>query len=360
MNENIIEVSTINSVGLPLDPENFSRVILDFLGRKENLSYKSHDNFILNFEDISQFNHIINSKISYQKNIVLEHFSANLGYSDGTFREINTSEALNHFLETRSLNVDSINLNWKIIIKFDNSPTIETQEINLLFITNLDFNDSNETPYIELSINHTNQSWALDILNAFKEKINQIKIEQSSLKKRYSRFKKNPFFLSILMASFLSMCFALMIPIATESTQILRQDLIKYTLKQDYKDDVTKLVSLLHITSLNKNELKDLKNKDEEIRNLIDKKNKETIIQLILIVLFMITPFIIRKYIYYSINYFDHKSFIIVNTTSENELKKYKDKKSKINYISITVIISSIVLSLIAAIIFKLMEKMIF
>ncbi|ELY1725890.1 hypothetical protein WMB90_002783, partial [Acinetobacter baumannii] len=57
MNTDVVELKTINEVGLPLDPETFSRVILDFLGRKENLSYKSHDNFIINLEDISQFNH---------------------------------------------------------------------------------------------------------------------------------------------------------------------------------------------------------------------------------------------------------------------------------------------------------------
>ncbi|MCY3327683.1 hypothetical protein ECD79_12430 [Acinetobacter baumannii] len=52
MNTDVVELKTINEVGLPLDPETFSRVILDFLGRKENLSYKSHDNFIINLEDI--------------------------------------------------------------------------------------------------------------------------------------------------------------------------------------------------------------------------------------------------------------------------------------------------------------------
>nr|WP_239256834.1 hypothetical protein [Acinetobacter baumannii] len=77
MNTDVVELKTINEVGLPLDPETFSRVILDFLGRKENLSYKSHDNFIINLEDISQFNHILNSKISYQKNLCTRQISQN-------------------------------------------------------------------------------------------------------------------------------------------------------------------------------------------------------------------------------------------------------------------------------------------
>ncbi|AOX70881.1 hypothetical protein L2Z18_16820 [Acinetobacter baumannii] len=78
MNTDVVELKTINEVGLPLDPETFSRVILDFLGRKENLSYKSHDNFIINLEDISQFNHILNSKISYQKILFLNIFQLTL------------------------------------------------------------------------------------------------------------------------------------------------------------------------------------------------------------------------------------------------------------------------------------------
>ncbi|AOX98018.1 hypothetical protein KAB08_03045 [Acinetobacter baumannii] len=67
MNTDVVELKTINEVGLPLDPETFSRVILDFLGRKENLSY-----------NISQFNHILNSKISYQKILFLNIFQLTL------------------------------------------------------------------------------------------------------------------------------------------------------------------------------------------------------------------------------------------------------------------------------------------
>ncbi len=35
MNTDVVELKTINEVGLLLDPETFSRVILDFLGVKK-------------------------------------------------------------------------------------------------------------------------------------------------------------------------------------------------------------------------------------------------------------------------------------------------------------------------------------
>lgn len=363
MKNDVIEMKTTNDVSLPLDPETFSRVILDFLGRKENLSYKSRDNFIINLEDISQFNHIVNGKISYQKNIVLDHFSVNLGYSDNTFRTINGQEALNKFLETRSIEATSVNLNWKIIIKFDNSPTVETQEINLLFVTNLDLDyesSKEEFSYIELSINHTNQSWALDILNAFKEKINELRLEPPKLKKKYSKIRNNPSYLTASLMVFMLLAIGLLLPLAPEISQSLKQDLIRYTLNQDYKSENSKIISLLHVTALDKKDLKDLKNNDKEIEKIIFNNNKESALHMFLFLFLIAVPFIFKKYINYSISYLNHKSFIIINNAGINQLKKYTDDKSKITYISFTIIVSSIIFSILASVIFKIFEKMIF
>lgn len=359
MNKEVVELKTVNEVGLPLDPETFSRVILDFLGRKENLSYKSHDNFIINLEDISQFNHILNSKISYQKNIILEHFSINFGYCDGTFREINGSEALSRFLETRSIDTTSINLKWKIIIKFDHSPTIETQEIDLLFISSLDrkFNDD-DFSFIELSINHTNQSWALDILSAFKEKINETIIKPSKLKEKYKKIIDNTFFLTFITMLFVTLGFGLTVPVAQNETQKLRQDLIQYNLKQNHKDDLSKVIGLLNITSLEKSELKELGNKDKEIEKILRSNQKYVIVNLMLVIFLFIIPFIIRKYIRYCINYFNHKSFILTNKYSDKKLQKYKEDKSKITYIGFTVIVTSVTFSIVASIIFKVLDAL--
>ncbi len=48
----------------------------------------------------------------------------------------------------------------------------------------------------------------------------------------------------------------LTIPVAQNETQRLRQDLVQYNLKQNYKDDLSKVVGLLNITTLERSELK--------------------------------------------------------------------------------------------------------
>ncbi|EPP8656293.1 hypothetical protein LXC53_000318, partial [Acinetobacter baumannii] len=66
------------------------------------------------------------------------------------------------------------------------------------------------------------------------------------------------------------------------------------------------------------------------------------------------------KYIKYSINYFNHKSFILVNNYSQRKLQKYKDDKSKITYIGFTVFVTSITFSILASVIFKVLDALVF
>lgn len=361
MNNDPIEISTTNQVGLPLDQKTFSEVILNFLGRKENLSYKSRNNFILRIEDISQFNHLIKSKISYQKNIVLEHFSVNFEYSDKTSRQINGSDALDSFLETRSVDTTSVNLNWKIIIKFDDSPSIETQEIDLLFMTDIGIKGlKDEYSFIKLSINHTNQSWALDILNAFKDKINELSFDPPKIKKIYDKMSDSSLFLTSMVVLMLIFSVCLMFPVSSDLSQDLKKDLVRYTLKQNYNNDISKVIGLLEVTALDKKELRELKQKNKELEPIFKNSNEELMIHIFLMTLLLSAPFIINWYINYSIKYLNHKSFIVINNANNNSLQKYKDDKSKITYFGFTIVVTTIIVSIIAAIIFKIIEKLIF
>ncbi len=65
----------------------------------------------------------------------------------------------------------------------------------------------------------------------------------------------------------------LTIPVAQNETQRLRQDLVQYNLKQNYKDDLSKVVGLLNITTLERSELKELGTKIE-IEKIIEKNQK--------------------------------------------------------------------------------------
>ncbi|EMU17245.1 hypothetical protein ABNIH16_19627, partial [Acinetobacter baumannii ABNIH16] len=93
---------------------------------------------------------------------------------------------------------------------------------------------------------------------------------------------------------------------------------------------------------------------------IIEKNQKNVALHLTLIVLLFIIPFVVRKYIKYSINYFNHKSFILVNNYSQRKLQKYKDDKSKITYIGFTVFVTSITFSILASVIFKVLDALVF
>lgn len=367
MNTEQVVSTTDNSIGIPLDTKTFARVVLDFLGHKEVLSYKTDDNFLIHLEDLSQFNHLLKSKISYQKNIFLDHFSINFGYTDGTFRKINGEKALDTFLETRAVGINSVNLNWKIIIKFDESPTIETQEINLLFVKNFHHNiqdknlkNKDEYSFIDLNINHTNQSWALDILNAFKEKISEVKTDQHKLSRIYKKLGDSPFTVLTFLIGFYISTLYVFIPTESSFDKELRKDLIQLTLQEDHKTEFSKVISLLDVSTHDFNDIKNFKNKNSEVEKLIDSHNLKTYITFILLAIILVFPFILVRFIRYSINYLDHKSFIVINKTSQNQLDSYNRNKSKLTYIGTTLIISTILISIISAAIFKLIERIIF
>ncbi|HFF4880673.1 TPA: hypothetical protein ACGDLR_003121, partial [Acinetobacter baumannii] len=89
-----------------------------------------------------------------------------------------------------------------------------------------------------------------DILSAFKDKINEIAIKPSILKEKYNKITDNLFFATIVPMFFIVLGLGLTIPVAQNETQRLRQDLVQYNLKQNYKDDLSKVVGLLNITTL--------------------------------------------------------------------------------------------------------------
>nr|WP_070439815.1 hypothetical protein [Acinetobacter baumannii] len=49
---------------------------------------------------------------------------------------------------------------------------------------------------------------------------------------------------------------------------------VQYNLKQNYKDDLSKVVGLLNITTLERSELKELGTKNKEIEKIIEKNQK--------------------------------------------------------------------------------------
>ncbi|HAV4079101.1 TPA: hypothetical protein JIG80_003833, partial [Acinetobacter baumannii] len=91
---------------------------------------------------------------------------------------------------------------------------------------------------------------------------------------KYNKITDNLFFATIVPMFFIVLGLGLTIPVAQNETQRLRQDLVQYNLKQNYKDDLSKVVGLLNITTLERSELKELGTKNKEIEKIIEKNQK--------------------------------------------------------------------------------------
>jgi hypothetical protein len=120
-----------------LSEQKFADMILNFLGKKEKLTYRLKEtSFLMRQNDIEQFHYLLDAKISKEHHVHISHFSVNISYNDGSSREISGIDALNKFLETRDVTPSDVTMSWNIIIKYPKSETIENQRIQLSFIRN--------------------------------------------------------------------------------------------------------------------------------------------------------------------------------------------------------------------------------
>ncbi len=153
----------------------FAEFLLGFLGPKETLSKPYPDDFIVKLDDIFQFHHLLEHKIKNEQFISLSLATATIHYDDGTNRTINTIESLEKFNEYRDLEVISFNLIWQFVFRVPDQNAIRQQKVNLLF----DAKGRGTTGEITVSIEHSNQLWAVEVLRLFEEQIKKVRVPYS-------------------------------------------------------------------------------------------------------------------------------------------------------------------------------------
>jgi len=160
----------------------FGKIILDFLGSKQNLTVTIEDPFIMGIEDICQFHYLLISKIEKEQFTTVNLFSVTIHYDDNSKRTFNTVENLESMIETRNVIATDVSLSWKIVLKFPNSVSIENQNIDITFGL---YSENHKNGYIILNIEHTNQSWGIEVLQLFRSQINKTTSKLSSFKKTF-------------------------------------------------------------------------------------------------------------------------------------------------------------------------------
>jgi len=346
---------------LSFSEKNFADIILNFLGKKQKLSFiENEENFEIRRNDIEQFYFLLDEKIRKEHYTAIDYFAVQIQYNDKTQREIIGIEALKQFLETRDVMPTSIILTWNIILDFPDSQIIENQKIEISFDT-----DNNS---ILMFIEHTNQAWGIEVLNLFKDHIKTLIIQKPKkliyAEKINSLFNNRGFSTFILLPIVImtlilqiyttytkthkdlitANSMAKVISIGIDENNTLETILAFYIVDKEYKNNEI----------INTFKSKKLKEEIEKYLNLKEKEKDTLLIQMILLILAL--PGIalgVFIYTWQKIKYFSTKSFILVTSKADNAYKSFYDMKSKIEYYSFSLIGISIVCSIIASILYQ-------
>lgn len=355
-------------IQLYLTHSSFAEIILNFLGNKQSLNYELFDqNFKLEKNDLEQFYYLLEDKLAKENTTQISHFNCIIHYFDDTSREINSIKALTEFYETRNVLVKSVSLKWNIILNFPNAQSVENQVIELTFDT-YDKNFSNGDIY--LNIQHTNQSWGIEVLNLFKDHISNLIISKTKIEKIFNfisnviSFRNMPIFAMVIMIFVVSnSIFKLEEKKNTSEFQI---DSLKIISEQsndniDNKERIERLLSFYIIT--NKIKLDDYSSfiESPKINTILlnfnkDLENKTSsylISTLIFIFLFIAILISIKIYVVYALNYYSQKAYILLSKQTENHYNNFVSKKSTYSFYSFTLILISVITSLIASFVYK-------
>lgn len=350
-----------NEISLTLSNKNFVDMVLNFLGKKEKLTYVIKDiYFILRLNDIEQFYYLLNKKISKEQYVYIDHFLVVIYYNDNTIREISGIKALNEFIETRDVIPTDILMSWNIIIKYPDAETIENQKIELAFIRNKEEYNSK----IVLNIQHTNQAWGIEVLNLFKDKLSEVANKQS---KKYR-------IISSLINSYGAKIIGLLLYCILIYITLLSATINTYKNSDDYhkiasyyihnQEESEKNMVLFSIEHLNSRNLRESANDitNPEIRKVLldiaDYRDNSFKKAIVLIVCVLISPIIMYILMYFycakALSFYKKKSFILISRRSESEHDKYISDKSSIQFYSITYILIAVLCSILASFVYQL------
>lgn len=154
--------------------------------------YASHD-YLVNLISL------IEQRLSQQNIYTITSFQATIGFQDKTRRKLTTIEAFKSFSESLSLVSTDVNLNFGIIVNFPNKDIPEKQEIIIHLATSSDNNNSYARDLFDIAlskkealsgivaveINHTERTWADDMLTMISNSLDDIWVKEPNYKKAF-------------------------------------------------------------------------------------------------------------------------------------------------------------------------------
>ncbi|MFY9143429.1 hypothetical protein [Sulfuricurvum sp.] len=345
-----------NELVVNLSKENFADMILNFLGKKEELTYRSEENgyFKITLDDIEEFYFLLEQKINREQSLILDAFSMELFYDNGTKRVVHSFEKIAGFVETRNIKPKAVLLEWHIIVKFNDSPHVETQKIQLLF-------KAYDNEYIGIVVEHTDQIWGMEVLSLFENQIKNIYVPE---KKSNVYAKKIKIFLeSTPITTGLTIIIVFLIMVFIESLdKNIRDDLKFQTINKviniNSQEDKKLVESSLAIYMIDKDyrdkniiDTFSTKEVSNEMKNYIDNKNnnsnsfKKFLLKIFISIYGFYT--ILYFYLVYVIRYNKKNSFILLTKKAHKDYETYKDDKNNKQFYSISLIAFTLIIGLV-------------
>lgn len=361
------------NASLTLANEEFAKVVLEFLGDKQELGFFKDNDFLLTLNDLEQFYYIIEEKLNKEHHTYIDHFKVTFFYNDGTHKEIAGIEKLNKFHENRDVYPEEVLLTWNVILNFPNQVNVSNQIIRLKFI----IDSSSYSKYLKertgsyiVNIEHTNEVWANEILTLFKDKISEVSIDYGSLYKSAVKIKNTLFALGVFPS-----ILVLILVIFTFSTLLYKEhnkiEPFDYGLVQSISTSSDKNNAYLVLFAIDNLAAEELEKFNE--KNIVDlglKKEIDKVISLkkmkeerysifpVLYGIFGISFSFLLVYLWVksTIKYYQMNSFILINKRSDNKYSNYISDKSKVEYYSVSLIVFTLISGIIANYIFNVIN----
>ncbi|ACC84409.1 hypothetical protein [Nostoc punctiforme] len=199
-NNQLISISNTNSntggyVTLPIASDQFQEFIVALLGRPQTIEKIIAGSFELNWNDIQNFNDLIDQRLTQKNQAVLISFQSKIYFNDDSSILLNSFQELITYREIRPIIPTALDMSWDYLIHFNNKQHPEKQTIDIHIQTayhelvGIGRNKRNEIMlenyninknFIQLSIKYTARTWGMDMQSLLASQINSlIKIENS-------------------------------------------------------------------------------------------------------------------------------------------------------------------------------------
>jgi hypothetical protein len=195
------QLVTINNsqkeVSLICPDENLGEFISSLLGQPQSIS----KNFTKPFKaDTAYFEHllaVIFQRLDQQNTYELVNFNAKIKFKDGAERKLTSIDSFKTYAESMSRVSVRLLLVISLLVKFPNKEIPERQEISLSFDTlsneSSEIDESlaeNYSGIIYINIEHTERTWADDMLTLIENSFDKIWIDQNKFSIKVLKFAK--------------------------------------------------------------------------------------------------------------------------------------------------------------------------